>query len=387
MYVTLAATVLAKGAPVIIPVLAIVSRSLMARGWRGLWSRHLLWGVPLFLVPLAAWAGAAAAESAIGWDYIRGLTIGQAERRMVEATSHARPAWYYFERFPPLFGFWSLLLPVVVLAVRREWSAGGEARRATGRYLLWFALCFVLFSFVSGKRERYILPLFPAAAAMVAIAVTKLEGEFWARQWIRLPMDIILGLLVLLGGAVAAFPIVGGGMLDSALSGVPTAQAREFTGILHSGSLLLVAGGLSAVVFGIDGLLRRRRREVFPLVPVCAALAVLVAVISAAAMPALDRVKSYAPLVEPFRTSGLHAAILDLQPGPFCLSMDTGEVLVIDGEKKRRQACALLEADPTMVLFVTEAAADKIGKELEGRVRILSSRSVGRRRIVALTGR
>ena len=125
-YGLLAAIVLAKGAPVVIAIIAIAGYAVLADGWRGLVPRHLLWGVPLFVGLLALWAVPAALSFEGGWDYLRGLTLGQAEKRLGGGdVSHDQPIWYYLRTIPALFLPFAVLLPAAAVAAWRDWTRGG----------------------------------------------------------------------------------------------------------------------------------------------------------------------------------------------------------------------------------------------------------------------
>ncbi len=72
---------------------------------------------------------------------------------------------------------------------------------------LWFCTTFVFFTFISGKRERYLLPLFPVfslvMAHIVAIWTTRRDTTLWLRICAILILAIFLLLLIF--PAVAPF--------------------------------------------------------------------------------------------------------------------------------------------------------------------------------------
>lgn len=165
-YGACAAGVLAKG-PVglLVPGLAALSFSVAESGLRGLRAAHPLWGIPLAAAPAAAWLAAAAAGRG-GTAYVETMVVRQNVGRALDAFVHKAPFWYFLLVFPPSFLPWIVVLPhAVAAAVRERLGAMRPARLP----LAWFASTFVLFSLVSGKKTRYLLPLFPAAALLVAI--------------------------------------------------------------------------------------------------------------------------------------------------------------------------------------------------------------------------
>ena len=92
------------------------------------------------------------------------------------ALLHVQPWWFYLARLPALMLPWTplLLLPLVR---GRAWYR--EPRR---RFLLaWFGFGLVLFSASANKLPGYVLPLLPAAAVLVALALDEIED---ARGWL-----------------------------------------------------------------------------------------------------------------------------------------------------------------------------------------------------------
>jgi 4-amino-4-deoxy-L-arabinose transferase-like glycosyltransferase len=380
IYVLLAAIVLTKGAPVIIAVLALAGTAWLSRGPRGLLAGHLLWGIPLFLVLLAAWAVPAANEA--GWDYIGGLTVGQAGKRLMDAESHQAPFYYYLLRFPALFLPWALLLPVMVMVAVRDWRAGGDRRVATGPYVLWFVLPFLLFTLISGKRERYILPLFPAAAALAGVAVVRFELERWYGHLVRRPLLFVLGALGLLGLAAAVAPLVFEGMIAPRVHRLDERQMAEVILTVNAGTLPLVAGGLAALGVALEGLLRRR--DAAPVIPIAAALAFLVMGLAVGALPAMDRVKSYRPLAQAAVADDpeVPVGLVALQPGPFCLALGRQDLPVVPREEIPEGAVKLFRERPDIRLVAQEKDVKEISEAMQFPVRHLYERRVGRRLLI-----
>ena len=385
IYVLLAGIVLAKVGPVAIAVLAMAGTAWMERGWRGLFPKHLLWGVPLLALLLAAWAIPAGREA--GVDYLWGLTGGQAGR-IADSDSHRRPLYYYFTRFPPFFLPWLVIVPAAACWLRGTWREGGRARLEAGRYLLWFAIPFLVFSLVSGKRERYILPVFPAAAAMTAVAAIRLETTKWFRPLVARPLLGTAAVLGVLGLLVAASPFFVPGLIAGRVESVGPSQLAEVLGAIRDGRWIVLLAGLSAAGVAAESLLRKRAHT--PAAPVCVATAFLVLALAAAAIPALDRAKSYEPLArgavlfsEPETTFGL----VKLKPGPFCLALDRSDVLDIEGDGAIDEAAARLSSDPGLILFATRKNYEAISLLLAKKPTILFSRRVGSRDLVAFRRR
>lgn len=116
---------------------------------------HLLWGPLVTAGIVAAWLWPACVHG--GPAYTDAILWKQNVGRAVQSWSHARPFWYYVPYLLGLFFPWVLFLP---WAAPWAWRRKGLPRAM----LVWAAIGFVFFSFVSGKRDRYLTPLFPPLA-------------------------------------------------------------------------------------------------------------------------------------------------------------------------------------------------------------------------------
>src|SRR5262249_25174951 len=99
--------------------------------------------------------------------------------------------------------------------------------------LCWFAVYFVFFSKASTKLPNYILPLYPAAAALTAVLLDR-----WRRGEVRLPawvMRTSLVCLALLGGGGGVGLMVAGGVSRGPVPGggvLPGLEACAAVGLL-----------------------------------------------------------------------------------------------------------------------------------------------------------
>ncbi len=128
------------------------------------WNRNLLWGCLLSLILVliwwipACWIG--------GRDYIYWLLLKQAVGTYVEGGRHFHPEpfYFYFVRFPLEFFPWIVFLPTAFIFGRRK----EFGKRKEILFLsLWFIFIFLFFTLSKGKKDNYLLPLYPAAAMMV----------------------------------------------------------------------------------------------------------------------------------------------------------------------------------------------------------------------------
>lgn len=192
--------VLTKG-PVgfLVPLLVIVAFLLWERRLPALRAVFPWWGPLLSIAPGVAWISAAVALAPPGFFDI--AVVDNLFGRFFAGTAHARPVYYYLERFPLNFLPWFLLVPAVWIAGRREVFSPGadpDALRAWRFLLAWIGATVLFFSLSIGKRGIYMLPSHPAAALLVADAV-------W-RQALRsgdVPR-LVHGVTALLGVAIAS---------------------------------------------------------------------------------------------------------------------------------------------------------------------------------------
>ena len=175
-WVMMGLATLAKG-PVglVLPILAIVPWALIERDVR--YARRVFSpaGIALYLLVTLSWFGVFARR--LGLKYAAWVLMHQNVERYVGAWNSTHPVWYYLWRFPVGFFPWIVFLP---WAVARALSPQERAGRSAARFLTtWMAAIFLFFSFSTGKRGVYIIPLYPAAAILVA--------RLLARAWEAAP--------------------------------------------------------------------------------------------------------------------------------------------------------------------------------------------------------
>jgi len=157
---------LAKGpVGVVLPLLAVGPFLLLARRPKD--ARRLMSpaGIALFLLITLAWF--VPFTRRIGTEAALGVLARQTVERYVDAGNVVHPAWYYLWRFPAGFLPWCVFLPFAAAQALAP-EEGSERRRAALFLSAWFVALFVFFSFSTGKRGVYIIPLYPAASLLVA---------------------------------------------------------------------------------------------------------------------------------------------------------------------------------------------------------------------------
>jgi len=161
--------------------------------------RHLAWGPLLALAIAALWLIPACIAG--GADYTNTIVFQQQIGRAIDSPHHGRPFYYYLYNFPPNALPWFLILLGAVPQLKRLTR---EKNRTILILLIWFCTVFIFFSFVSGKRERYLLPAYPAFSLILAHVIAKWTEDRQKVAWVR-----IGGMVILTGTlGVLAFPLV-----------------------------------------------------------------------------------------------------------------------------------------------------------------------------------
>jgi 4-amino-4-deoxy-L-arabinose transferase-like glycosyltransferase len=187
--------VLAKGPVILLHVLPV---AVVAPWWApavraapGKWYLGMLGGVLLGAAIALAWALPAGYFG--GETYRRAIFWGQTAGRVSESFAHRAPWWYYAPLLPAILVPW-LVWPAFWRGLRKT----GLASEMPMRFLTaWLVLTVVGFSLVSGKQAKYLVPMLPGFALLVAHALARLEQP--ARGWdMVLPAAGFLALPALL---------------------------------------------------------------------------------------------------------------------------------------------------------------------------------------------
>ena len=185
--------VLAKGPVILLQVLPVV---LLAPLWRRDTAPRFWW---------SWYAGAAASVTigaviALGWAlpaagaggdaYREAILWGQTANRLVRSFAHAHPMWWYLPWLPVLFAPW-ILLPRLWSALRYSRPWRDEGLRLC---LVWLAGAFLLMSLVSGKQVKYLLPLLPAFALLLARVTSMADrDDRYSRPWLPAAALLVCG--------------------------------------------------------------------------------------------------------------------------------------------------------------------------------------------------
>ncbi|MFI5315575.1 MAG: hypothetical protein ACHQ6T_07730 [Myxococcota bacterium] len=144
------------------------------------------------------------------------------------------PPWYYLPRFPGDFLPWSIFLPAALVSAFR----GVRRERTDSRLLALLCLVggFALFSVIAYKRKVYLLPLYPAAAVLVALLFAPSDEQKTSaasagrRQWLGASLAVV-GALGVAAAATSVLDLVlrgihEGGLFAFARDGVVMSALR-----------------------------------------------------------------------------------------------------------------------------------------------------------------
>ncbi|HYV19334.1 MAG TPA: glycosyltransferase family 39 protein [Verrucomicrobiae bacterium] len=261
---------LAKG-PVglVMPLLAIVPALVLLRRAQNLRRLVPIAGIALYLLVVAGWFVPFSLR--LGFGEAVHIATHQTVERYVNAWNAQHPVWYYAWRFPAGFMPWSFFLPAALIAAfgRRRQGEGQDgapdrAERTAAIFLTaWMAAILIFFSFSTGKRGVYVIPIYPAAALLVARLFTRDAHRVLATRSAR-----VFALFAFI--IAAALPVA-----------VPRKHPEFRTAALAVGALLLAAGAVA--LWGAS-----RRLLAVPW-GIAAAMSVLMLVACEIVLPLADR--------------------------------------------------------------------------------------------------
>lgn len=129
-----------------------------------------------------------------GWPFVREVIVVNGIMRFTgapegAALGHQHGMTYYLSLFPENFLPWTLLfIPALISAVRKY---------RDNPFLAWFAGPFILICIASTKRGIYLVPLFPAAAAITALWLCSMPKKKWELYCINAGWASALGACLL----------------------------------------------------------------------------------------------------------------------------------------------------------------------------------------------
>ena len=166
MYAAIGFGILTKGpVAILLPATAFVIYLAAFRQLKSIGRLMPAWGAAIVAVIVLPWCVAVYSEH--GWLYIKSFLLLDNVSRYTEGNwgPSRGPLFYLQVALGDMFP-WSLFLPAALwVPIRR---ATGDARERLATLLvIWIAVIIVFFSLSRSKEDLYILPIFPAAAALV----------------------------------------------------------------------------------------------------------------------------------------------------------------------------------------------------------------------------
>jgi len=234
-WLALALAVLSKGLiGLVLPFATLLGYSLWQRDF-AIWRRlHLASGLALLLAVSAPWF---VAVSLVNPEFARFFFIHEHfERFLTKVHGRYQPLWYFLPVL--LLGMLPWLVALFAMA-RRSFQRDPHSRFQPRRLLLlWCLVVFGFFSVSDSKLFSYILPLFPALAALIGITLAELgRRDARAMRWHALPVIALAALCLMLTPWV--------GEIFSNPEVPPQLYANYIPWLLAAGGALL-AGALAA---------------------------------------------------------------------------------------------------------------------------------------------
>ena len=153
-------------------------------------------GSLLCLIPVGIWIWSL--YNALGWDAVYEVAwINNFGRFTGAHNSHIKPFYFYLIRFPKNFFPWVLFLPLAIIFHLKK-IRGWKVHSSSLFFVAWLGIPFILLSLSAGKRDLYLLPLYPAAALLVGTAAGSiLEDGKDQTKWFSVPSAILAGAIIL----------------------------------------------------------------------------------------------------------------------------------------------------------------------------------------------
>ncbi|HEX5735071.1 MAG TPA: glycosyltransferase family 39 protein [Blastocatellia bacterium] len=206
MYAALGFGILTKGpVAILLPATAFVIYLAVFRQLKDVSRLMPLWGAAIVAVIVLPWYVAVYAEH--GWLYIKSFLMLDNISRYTEGNwgPSRGPLFYLQVALGDLFP-WSLFLPAAIwIRIRRRTDDGRE--RLALLLVIWVGVIIVFFSLSRSKEDLYILPIFPAAAALVGGLLSSFVSEKLSTRWqqVILWTAALLAIVILATGAAALY--------------------------------------------------------------------------------------------------------------------------------------------------------------------------------------
>jgi 4-amino-4-deoxy-L-arabinose transferase-like glycosyltransferase len=201
----------------------------------------------LSLGPIALWLAAAVALAPPG--YLEAAVGENVFARFFSGTDHEQSIFYHLRSLPLTYLPWTLAWPLAFLAARAALAPGAKPERARAtRFLAAFVGAGVaFFSLSAGKRDVYLLPLYPALAVLVGegvrFGIERGAERGAARRWRLAGVAFAAAVAAQLAYHALYLPSrdAGHSIRTSAEAAAAAAPAGSAIGLVRNGALI---GGL-----------------------------------------------------------------------------------------------------------------------------------------------
>ncbi|MBI2472276.1 MAG: glycosyltransferase family 39 protein [Planctomycetes bacterium] len=365
-YIFMALGVLTKG-PIgfIIPFFIVLTYLILKKDIRVLKETRPWIGGVIFAFIVFSWVYLASIYG--GKEYAYQILFKQNVGRFAGSFAHKRPFYYYFTNFPINFVPWSIFIPSIAVYLLSK-----EGRTKIQNILMpviWFIVVFVFFSIVSGKRDIYVLPLYPAAALITAWFLNEFVEQFRERPFKKIgyyPCYILSGITLALS---ILLPIVVYKLYPQyASSTIPFV-------------VILLIGGLMMLRFV-------KYARIIPfLFTIIFVIFFAFNISTLKAIPILNQYKSAKEICDKANSvmkPGEKVAMYNFFRDPYLFYTNRNHIEVLYGIDELRQ---FINSNERAFLFIQEKDFDGVSKLLEIPMFILEKDSVGHRDILFVSNK
>jgi 4-amino-4-deoxy-L-arabinose transferase-like glycosyltransferase len=188
------------------PLIPIVAWLIIYKETHLLKRKEFLTSITVFFLVLLPWFLVISFKKPQFISVVFVETIG----KFTTGYAHARPFFYYFEKFWKLFFPWSLLVPFSCLLVFSKPLR--EKKKELIFFFLWFLANFLFLSISKSKRGFYLLPLAPGIALLVAATwnplITTIRTHFPSKPRLTTMLPLILGIILMAVPFLSAKPFI-----------------------------------------------------------------------------------------------------------------------------------------------------------------------------------
>ena len=365
-YIFMALGVLTKG-PIgfILPFCIVLTYIILEKDIRVLKETRPWIGGMIFAFIVFTWVYLASIYG--GKEYAYQILFKQNVGRFASSFAHKRPFYYYFINFPVNFIPWSVFVPSIAIYL---FSKEGRGKiQSISLPVIWFGVIFVFFSIVSGKRDIYVLSLYPAAALITAWFLNEFVEQFGEKHFKKIgyyPCYILCGVSLVLS---ILLPIV-----VYKLYPQYTSSTIPFVAILLIGGLVMLR-------------FVRYARIIPFLFTIIFVIFFAFTIGTLKAIPILNQYKSAKEICDNANSvmkPGEKLAMYNFFRDPYLFYTNRNHIEVLRGTEELRR---FLNSNERVFLFIQEKDFNKVSKLLEIPMFVLEKDSVGHRDMLFISNK